>query len=397
MPDGMSIMDKISTYGDSKTIKAMGVYPYFREISSAQDPVVTIGEKELIMLGSNSYLGLTTHPEVKKAAADALAQYGTGCAGSRFLNGNLDLHTRLEEELAELVGKKNALVFSTGFQANLGAISALVGKGEFVITDKYDHASIIDGARLSFGKLMKFNHNDMEDLERILQSIPREKGKLVVVDGVFSMEGDIANLPEILVLCKKYSSALMVDDAHGIGVLGEKGAGTSNHFGVTDNVQVIMGTFSKSLASLGGFIASDEDSIEFLKHNSRSLMFSASMPPSNVAAVRACLFIMRREPERLARLWKNTERMKKGLEDLGFDTGGSETPIIPVRIGDTIQSFNACMMLHEEGVFLNPVVAPAVPEGDCLLRVSLMATHTDEHIDFALDKMERVGQKLRVI
>ncbi len=397
MPDGMSIMDKISTYEHSKMIKAMGIYPYFREISSAQDPVVTIGGKELVMLGSNSYLGLTTHPEVKKAAADAVAKYGTGCAGSRFLNGNLDMHVRLEEELAELVGKKNALVFSTGFQANLGAISALVGKGEYVITDKYDHASIIDGARLSFGKMVKFNHNDMEDLERILLSIPREKGKLVVVDGVFSMEGDIANLPEIIGLCKEFGSALMVDDAHGIGVLGKNGAGTSSHFGVTDNVQVVMGTFSKSLASLGGFIASDEDSIEFLKHNSRSLMFSASMPPSNAAAVLACLAIMRREPERFERLWRNTERMRKGLQDLGFDIGNSETPIIPVRIGDTIQSFNACMMLQEEGVFLNPVVAPAVPEGDCLLRVSLMATHTDNHIDFALEKLERVGRKLRVI
>jgi 8-amino-7-oxononanoate synthase len=397
MPDGISILEKIVTYMDSKTFKEMGIYPYFREISSAQDPIVTIEGKEVVMLGSNSYLGLTTHPEVKKAAVEAVEKYGTGCAGSRFLNGNLDIHTLLEGELAELVGKEKALVFSTGFQANLGSISAMVGKGEYVITDKYDHASIIDGARLSFGKMLKFDHNDMEDLERILSGLPEDKGKLVVVDGVFSMEGDIANLLEIVRLCREYKSALMVDDAHGIGVLGDHGAGTSDHFGVTDDVQIIMGTFSKSLAALGGFIASDEDSIEFLKHNSRALMFSASMPPSNVAAVLTSLKIMKREPERIARLWENTERMKKGLIDLGFNTGSTETPIIPVRIGDSVSSFRACMMLQDEGVFVNPVVAPAVPEGDCLLRVSLMATHTKEHIDFSLDKLSKVGRKFKVI
>lgn len=397
MQDGTAILDKTTSFEELKMIKALGIYPYFREISSSQDPLVKIEGKDVIMLGSNSYLGLTTHPEVKKAAVDAIEKYGTGCAGSRFLNGTLDIHRKLEEELAELVGKERALVFSTGFQTNLGTISALAGKGEYVITDKLNHASIIDGARLSFGKMVKFNHNDMEDLEKSFKNLPREKGKLMVVDGVFSMEGDIAKLPEIVTLCKKYGSALMVDDAHGIGVLGKNGSGTSDHFGLSDDVQIIMGTFSKSLASLGGFIASDEDTIEYLKHVSRALMFSASMPPGNVSAVRAALQIMLREPERIERLWKNTGRMIEGLEQLGFDTGSSETPIIPVRIGDTVRTFTACIKLQEEGVFVNPVVAPAVPEGDCLIRVSLMATHTFEHIDSALSKLEKVGLELGVI
>ncbi len=397
MPNGISLMNKVVSYEDSKLVKSQGIYPYFREISSAQDPVVIIDGKEVVMLGSNSYLGLTTHPEVKRAAVEAIEKYGTGCAGSRFLNGTLDIHMRLEEELAELVGKEAALVFSTGFQTNLGSISALVGKGEFVITDKLDHASIIDGARLSFGRMVKFNHNDMQDLERVLSQLPQGKGKLIVVDGVFSMEGDIARLPEIVELSERYGAAVMVDDAHGIGVLGKCGAGTSDHFGLTDRVHIIMGTFSKSLASLGGFVASDKDTIEYLKHHSRALIFSASIPPANAAAVRAALKIMKREPERIEKLWENTRRMKEGLESLGFHTGGSETPIIPVRVGDTVSTFTACVMLQEEGVFVNPVVPPAVPEGDCLIRVSLMATHSFEHIDFALSKLEKVGRKLGVI
>jgi len=397
MPDGTAILDKVTTFEEPKMVKAMGIYPYFREISSSQDPVIKINGKEVIMLGSNSYLGLTTHPEVKKAAIDAIVTYGTGCAGSRFLNGTLDIHRMLEEELAALVGKKSALVFSTGFQTNLGTISSLAAKGEYIILDKLNHASIIDGARLSFGKMIKYNHNDMEDLEKSFKHLPLDKGKLMVVDGVFSMEGDIANLPEIVELCKKYGSALMVDDAHGIGVLGKNGAGTADHFGLSDDVQIIMGTFSKSLASLGGFVASDEDTIEYLKHVSRTLIFSASMPPANVSAVRAALIIMQREPERIDRLWENTNRMKRGLEQLGFDTGNSQTPIIPVRIGDTIRTFTGCIKLQEEGVFVNPVVAPAVPEGDCLIRVSLMANHTFEQIDTALAKFEKIGLELGVI
>jgi len=397
MSDGIALMEKTVSFETSKQLKAMGIYPYFREVASAQDPVVIIGGRKTVMLGSNSYLGLTTHPEVKKAAIDAIEKYGTGCAGSRFLNGNLDIHTKLEEELAELVGKENALVFSTGFQTNLGIISALVGKGEYVVTDKYNHASIIDGARLSFGKRVNFNHNDMADLTRCLGNLPRDKGKLIVVDGVFSMEGDIARLPELVKLSKEFGAALMVDDAHGIGVLGKKGSGTSNHFDLTDDVHIIMGTFSKSLASLGGFVASDADTIEFIRHIARALMFSASMTPANVATVRAALKIMKEEPERIGRLWENTAKMKAGLEELGFDTGSSETPIIPVRIGDSVSTFTATVRLQEEGVLVNPVVAPAVPEGDCLIRISLMATHTPEHIDFALSKLQKIGVKFEII
>ncbi|UCH23962.1 MAG: aminotransferase class I/II-fold pyridoxal phosphate-dependent enzyme [Deltaproteobacteria bacterium] len=393
----MSLMEKAVSFDAAKLIKDMGIYPYFREISSPQGPVVRLDGNMLVMLGSNSYLGLTTHPDVKKATIDAIENYGTGCAGSRFLNGTLDIHRELEEELAELVGKESALVFSTGFQTNLGIISSLVGKGEYVITDKFNHASIIDGARLSFGKKVNFSHNDMVNLARVLDSLPRGKGKLVVVDGVFSMEGDIAKLPEIIESCKKYGSALMVDDAHGIGVMGRNGAGTSNHFGVTDEVQIIMGTFSKSLASLGGFVASDEDTIDYLKHTARALIFSASMTPANVAAVKAALNIMKREPERIEQLWQNTARLMEGLKQLGFDTGKSETPIIPIRVGDTLNTFMCCKKLQEEGVWVNPVVAPAVPEGDCLIRLSLMATHTFEHIDFALAKLEKIGRELGII
>jgi 8-amino-7-oxononanoate synthase len=313
------------------------------------------------------------------------------------LNGNLDIHRKLEEELAELVGKESALVFSTGFQTNLGIISSLVGKGEYVVTDSLDHASIIDGARLCFGKKVHFNHNDMVALERCLGNLPSGKGTLIVVDGIFSMEGDIAKLPEIVKSGSKFGAALLVDDAHGIGVLGKNGAGTSDHFGLTKEVNIIMGTFSKSLASLGGFVAADADTIEYLKHFSRSLIFSASMTPANVAAVRAALRIMKQEPDRIERLWANTAKMKQGLEQLGFNTGKSETPIIPLRTGDMISTFNAVIKLQDEGVFVNPIVPPAVPERDCLLRISLMATHTFEHIDFALSKLEKIGLKRGIL
>ncbi|HEY6000729.1 MAG TPA: aminotransferase class I/II-fold pyridoxal phosphate-dependent enzyme [bacterium] len=378
-------------------VKSLGIYPYFREISSAQDTVVTIEGREVLMFGSNSYLGLTNHPEIKKAAIDAVERYGTGCSGSRFLNGSLDIHRMLEEELADLVGLPGAIVFSTGFQANLGAISAMVDRGEYVVTDRLDHASIIDGCRLSYGRKLKFQHNDLEDLDRVLRALPPESGKLVVVDGVYSMEGDIAPLPEIATVCERHRAGLMVDDAHGIGVMGKCGAGTVNHFGLEKRVQIIMGTFSKSLASLGGFIAADADTIEYLKHKSRALIFSASMPPSNVEAVRAALRIMRREPERIERLWEITARMREGLRSIGYDIGPSETPIIPVRVGDSLTAFKMCKELQNEGVFVNPVVAPAVPEGECILRVSLMATHTPEQVDVALAKMEQVGRALHVV
>ena len=388
---------KAARFHESRMVKTLGIYPYFREISSAQDTVVTIEGRQVLMFGSNSYLGLTNHPEIKRASIEAIERYGTGCSGSRFLNGSLDIHRMLEEELAELVGLPAAVVFSTGFPANLGAISAMVDRGEYVITDRLDHASIIDGCRLSYGRKLKFQHNDLEDLERVLRVLPPESGKLVVVDGVYSMEGDIAPLPEITGLCERHRACLMVDDAHGIGVMGRLGAGTVDHFGLEKHVHMIMGTFSKSLASLGGFIAADEDTIEYLKHKARALIFSASMPPSNVEAVRAALRIMRREPERIARLWEITARMREGLRAIGYDIGFSETPIIPVRVGDSLTAFKMCKELQNEGVFVNPVVAPAVPEGECILRVSLMATHAPEQVDVALAKMELVGRALHVV
>jgi 8-amino-7-oxononanoate synthase len=400
MTDGASTKNRDIAYRNinvAKDLREMGIYPYFREISATTGNMVTIDGNELLMMGSNSYLGLTDHPEVKQAAVAAIEKYGTSCSGSRFLNGSLDIHRALEEELADFVGKPDALVFSTGFHANSGSISALVGKGDFSVTDKLDHASIIDGCLLSRGKMLRFRHNDMEDLEEVLRRAPFDRGKLVIVDGIFSMEGDIAPLPEIVGLCRRYNAELMVDDAHGIGVLGKNGAGTADHFGLTDDVKIIMGTFSKSLASLGGFIAADRETIDLLKHTARTMIFSASTTPSNVAAARTALMIMKREPARLERLWENTRRMMAGLQALGLDTGESETPIIAVRIGDTLSTFRMCTLLHEEGVFVNPVVAPAVPEGDCLIRVSLMATHTSDQIDFALDKIEKVGKSLDVI
>lgn len=395
--DALPLKAKAARFHESRMVKTLGIYPYFREISSAQDTVVMIEGREVLMFGSNSYLGLTNHPEIKKAAIEAIERYGTGCSGSRFLNGSLDIHRMLEEELAQLVGQPAAIVFSTGFQANLGAISAMVDRGEYVVTDRLDHASIIDGCRLSYGRKLKFQHNDLEDLDRVLRVLPPESGKLVVVDGVYSMEGDIAPLPEIADTCERHRAALMVDDAHGIGVMGKLGAGTVNHFGLEKRVHIIMGTFSKSLASLGGFIAADEDTIEYLKHKARALIFSASMPPSNVAAVRAALRIMRREPERIARLWEVTARMREGLRTIGYDIGVSETPIIPVRVGDSLTAFKMCKELQNEGVFVNPVVAPAVPEGECIIRVSLMATHTPEQVDLALGKMESVGRALHIV
>lgn len=397
MPEQSGLMNKVSSFHTVDELKAAGIYPYFREISSAQDPVITIGGRQVVMMGSNSYLGLTNHPEVKKAAIRAIEKYGTGCAGSRFLNGTLDIHRELEEELAALVGKEGAIVFSTGYQTNVGAISSLVRKGEYAVTDKMDHASIVDGCHMSLGKMVRFEHNDVIALENLINRLPSDKGKLVVVDGVFSMEGDIAPLPDIARICKASNSVLMVDDAHGIGVLGKNGAGTADHFDVTGDVHVIMGTFSKSLATVGGFIASDRGTTEYVKHTARSMMFSAAISPPNAAAALAAVRIMKREPDRLASLWDNTRRFRNGLKELGFHTGLSETPILPVRIGDTVRTFQATVLLQEEGVFVNPVIAPAVPEGDALIRCSLMATHTFAHIDLALGKIEKVGRRLGVI
>ena len=391
------LFEKVKNFKRAAELRALGLYPYFRTMSSAQDTEVMIEGQKVLMLGSNSYLGLTNHPKIKEASRAAIDKYGTGCAGSRFLNGTLDIHIQLEAMLARLVNKEAVLLYSTGFQVNLGVISALVGKGEYVIGDKSNHASIVEGCLLAQGKFLRFGHNDMAALENRLQTCPPEAGKLVVVDGVFSMEGDIIQLPELCRIAAEYGAAVMVDDAHAIGVLGKHGAGTASHFGVTDQVQLTMGTFSKSLASLGGFIGSDAATIDYLKHHSRPLIFSASMSPSNAAAVLAALEIMGHEPERIARLWHNTDRMKHGLRRLGFDLGNSATPILPVYCRSLMIAFQLCKRLQQEGVFVNPVVSPAVAPGRELIRISLMATHTDQQIDFALDKLGKVGKELGLI
>jgi 8-amino-7-oxononanoate synthase len=395
--NGLPILQKVRDYRAAAQVRAMGLYPYFRTISSAQDTEVIIEGRKVLMFGSNSYLGLTNHPKVKEAARAAVEKYGSGCAGSRFLNGTLDIHLKLEEALARLVQKEAVLVYSTGFQVNLGVISALVGKGEYVLADKSDHASIVEGCRLAPGEFVRFPHRDLRGLAGRLKKIPRDVGKLIVVDGVFSMEGDIIQLPELCRLAEEHRAMVMVDDAHGIGVLGRHGAGTASHFGLTDKVHLIMGTFSKSLASLGGFIAADAATIDYLKHNSRELIFSASMSPANAAAVLAAVEIMVAEPERIQRLWRATARMKQGLLALGFDLGATETPILPVYCRELVAAFRFCKRLHEEGVFVNPVVSPAVAPGQELIRLSLMATHTDEQIDFALEKLGKVGKELGLI
>jgi 8-amino-7-oxononanoate synthase len=393
----LPLLDKVGAFQTADQLRALGLYPYFRTITSAQDTEVMINDQKVLMLGSNSYLGLTNHPLIKEAARAAVEKYGTGCAGSRFLNGTLDIHLELETALAKLVNKEAVLLYSTGFQVNLGVISAMVGKGEYVLGDKSNHASIVEGCLLTQGKFIRFAHKDMAVLEKRIQTLEPGAGKLIVVDGVFSMEGDIIQLPELCRIAEQYGAAVMVDDAHAIGVLGEHGAGTASHFGLTDQVHLIMGTFSKSLASLGGFIASDAPTIDFLKHHSRPLIFSASMSPANAAAVLAAIRIMVQEPERIAQLWRNTSRMKTGLLSLGFDLGVSETPILPVYCRDLMVAFKICKRLQEEGVFVNPIVFPGVPPGSELIRLSLMATHTDQQIDFALDKLGKVGKEFGVI
>jgi 8-amino-7-oxononanoate synthase len=396
-PAAPPLLDKVASFQSAEQLRTLGLYPYFRVIASAQDTEVLIDGQKVLMLGSNSYLGLTNHPQIKEATRAAVEKYGTGCAGSRFLNGTLDIHIELEAELAKLVRKEAVLLYSTGFQVNLGVISALVGKGEYVLGDKSNHASIVEGCLLTPGRFLRFGHRDMEGLERRLRMIEPNAGKLIVVDGVFSMEGDIIQLPELCQIARRYNAIVMVDDAHAIGVIGENGSGTASHFGLTSEVHLIMGTFSKSLASLGGFIASDAATIDYLKHHSRSLIFSASMSPANAAAVLAALKIMIQEPERIARLWHNTRRMKAGLISLGYDLGASETPILPVYVRDLMAAFKCCKRLQEEGVFVNPVVSPGVPPGQELIRLSLMATHTDQQIDFALDKLGKVGKELGLI
>lgn len=390
------VFDKCAKFNRAKDLISAGLYPYFRVIESAQDPEVVINGRRMIMVGSNNYLGLTNHPKVKEASLDAIRKYGTGCAGSRFLNGTLSIHVELEEKLARFIRKEAALVFSTGFQVNLGVISSLVGKDDVAIIDKMDHASIIDGCRLSYGEIKKFRHNAMADLERLLQQ-NNGRGKLIIVDGVFSMEGDIVNLPGVVELAKAHGARLMVDDAHGIGVLGKTGRGTAEHFGLEEEVDLIMGTYSKSLASIGGFIAGSEEVIHYIKHSARSLMFSASPPPASVAAVSAAIDIIESEPERIERLWQNTDKMLEGFKRLGFETGPSKTPIIPVIVGDSGTAFKMAMMLQDEGVFVNVAVTPAVPEGKALIRTSYMATHTDEQLDKVLSAFEKIGKALGLL
>jgi 8-amino-7-oxononanoate synthase len=391
------LREKLLGYDAPQKAMQAGIYPYFREIESDQDTEVLIDGKKVLMFGSNSYLGLTNHPKVKAAAIAAIQKYGTGCAGSRFLNGTLDIHIKLEEKLAHLVHKEQALCYSTGFQVNLGVVSLLAGRNDYLLLDELDHASIIEGSRLSFSKVLKFAHNDMDALECKLRLCDKNRIKLIVVDGIFSMEGDIIKLPELVQLADKYNASVMVDDAHSLGVLGKNGSGTASHFGLTDKVDLIMGTFSKSFAALGGFIAADKEVINFIKHNSRSLIFSASMTPASTATVLATIEIMENEPERIKHLWDITHYALKGFKSAGFDTGKSETPIIPLFIRDDIKALKLTQMLLAEGVFVNPVVSPAVPKEDCLIRYSLMATHTKEQVEVSIEKITQVAKKLGIL
>jgi 8-amino-7-oxononanoate synthase len=392
----MDLFEKCQKWTRAKEAIEAGLYPYFMPLDDTEGTEVTIGDKKLVMIGSNNYLGLTTHPKVREAAIEATRRLGTSCTGSRFLNGTLAWHLDLEQRLAEYVDKEAALVFSTGYQTNVGTISALIDRNDVAITDKDDHASIVDGCHMSFGTMRRFRHNNMQDLERVLSKLGPDCGKLVVVDGVFSMGGDIAPLPEIIRLCEKYDARLMVDDAHAIGVLGG-GKGTAIHLGVNDGVDLVMGTFSKSFASLGGFIAGSEPVIHYIKHTARSLMFSASMPPGNVAAVSAALDVMIDEPERIERVNRIGDRMRLEFQKLGFNTGPSQTPIIPIVIGDESATLLTWKLLFEEGVYTNPVVSPGVPSNQCLLRTSYMATHTDEQMAFVLEKFAKIGRMLDLI
>lgn len=391
------LQEKLSKYTEPQKVKALGVYPYFRVIESEQDTEVIMNGKKVLMFGSNSYLGLTNHPKIKEAAIEATKKYGSGCAGSRFLNGTLDIHVELENKLAEFVGKEEALIFSAGFNVNMGVVSMLTGREDYLIFDELDHASIMAGKQMSFSKTLKFKHNDMESLEKKLQMCEPDKVKLIVVDGVFSMEGDVTKLPEIVSLCKKYNASVYVDEAHSLGVFGRQGRGICDHFGLTKDVDVIMGTFSKSLASIGGFCAADSSVINYLRHNARPYIFSASITPAATASVLAALEIMKNEPERMEHLWKITKMALDGFRNLGFEIGHTETPIIPLFIRDNEKTFLFTKLLFEEGIFVNPVVSPAVPSDDTLIRFSLMATHTEEQVAIALEKIGKVGKKLGVI
>lgn len=394
----MDLFEKCYKYTRAEEAMAQGYYPYFKAIQSGAGSTVIIDGKKFIMIGSNNYLGLTQDPRIKQAAIEALERFGSSCTGSRFLNGTLSLHEELEEKLTAFVHKEAALVFSTGFQTNQGTISTIVGKDDLIFSDRANHASIVEGCRLSFGKIVKYKHNDMDELEKQLNNRNNDSGgKLIVSDGVFSMEGDIVNLPRLLELAKKYNARVMIDDAHSCGVLGKNGRGTGEHFDLENDIDLIMGTFSKSFASLGGFIAGEKKVINYIKHNARALIFSASMPPSAVATVSKALDILKSEPERLSQLWKNAHKMKKAFDEMGFDTGNSQTPIIPIIIGDDMKTFAFWKVLYEYGIFTNPVISPAVEPGRSMLRTSYMATHTDEELDHVLETFHKLGKQFAFI
>lgn len=393
----MDIFEKAYMETDADRARASGFYPYFRIIESDQDSEVTMNGKRVLMLGSNSYLGLTNHPHVKKSAQDAIEKYGTGCAGSRFLNGTLDIHIELEARLAKLVGKEAALVFATGYQANLGGISAIASqKEDVIITDKLDHASILDGIRMSYGKMVRYNHSDMNHLEKVLQ-MHKNDPKVIITDGIFSMDGDIAKLPEIVQLAKKYGTRIVVDDAHSLGVLGKDGGGTAKHFNLVNDVDVVIGTFSKSLASVGGFVAGDARIVDFIKHKARSLIFSASLPPGSAGSVMGALDVMEREPELLTKLWDNTNFMLGALKKAGFNVGHATTPIIPIIVGDDIDTFKMWHLLQEDNIFVNPTVSPAVAKGQGLIRTSYMATHTRPQLEHGLEYIIKAGKQIGLI
>ena len=388
------LFDKCSRYNAAREMMGRGLYPYFQAIEASEDTEVVIRGERKIMVGSNNYLGLTHNPYVLERSREAMYRYGTGCTGSRFLNGTLDLHEELEQRLATLMGAESALVFSTGYQTNLGVISALVTRGSVVVQDRLNHASLVDGAQLAAGELVRYPHGDLKGLRRALERNAGANGALVVTDGVFSMEGNIVNLPGVAEVVEEFGARLMVDDAHSVGVLGPNGGGTAEHFGMQERVDLTMVTFSKSFASIGGAVAGPENVIHYLRHHARPLIFSASMPPSAVATVLACLDVMAREPERRARLWENADYLRSGLQSLGFDTATSETPIIPVASGNIESTFVFWRALFDAGVFTNPVLPPAVPEHSCRLRTSVMATHTTDQLDLVLDAFARVGRQL---
>ncbi len=393
----MDLFDKCRNFTEAQKAIKEGWYPYFKAIQSGAETSVMIDGRKFVMIGSNNYLGLTQHPKVLEAAKKAIDQYGSGCTGSRFLNGTLELHEELETRLANFMHREAVLTFSTGFQTNLGVISSLVGKDDLLFADRDNHASLVDGSRLAFGKTIKYRHADMDDLERVLKMHKDIPGKLIAADGVFSMGGDILNLPRVVELAETYNAKVYVDDAHSIGVLGAHGRGTAEHYGLEDRVDLVMGTFSKSFASIGGFVAGDAVVVDYIKHHARALIFSASMPPASVAATIAALDIIESEPERRERLWAVTNRMKKSYNEMGFNTGNSQTPVIPIIIGDDMTTFKFWQELWKSGIFANPVISPAVPPGMSLLRTSYMATHTDEEMDYVLETFQKIGKDLGVI